>query len=127
MEKAKKMSKYYTFSLYLIIIILINLAGVSLFFRIDLTANRLYSLSKASKKAVSTLKEPMTINVFFSKNLPAPYNNVESYLHDLLEEYSLYANNYLSFRFFDVSAKEGDLSERLKRIEKRRRIMEFTL
>lgn len=119
MEKAKKMSKYYTFSLYLIIIILINLAGVSLFFRIDLTANRLYSLSKASKKAVSTLKEPMTINVFFSKNLPAPYNNVESYLHDLLEEYSIYANNYLSFRFFDVSAKEGDLSKKAEENRKK--------
>jgi len=119
MEKAKKMSKYYKFFLYLILISLVNLVGLNLFLRIDLTANRLYSLSKASKKAVSTLKEPLTINVFFSKNLPAPYNNIESYLHDLLEEYSINANNYLSFRFFDVSAKEGDLSEKAEENRKK--------
>lgn len=106
------MSKYYKFVLYLVIVILVNLVGMKIFFRLDLTANGLYSLSRASKKAVSTLREPLTINVFFSKNLPAPYNNVENYLHDMLDEYASHAKNYLSYRFFDVSAKEGDLSDR---------------
>ncbi len=110
MDIKKNMSKYYKFLLYLIIIVLVNLVGVSLFFRIDLTSNNLYSLSKASKKAVSTLNEPLTINVFFSKNLPAPYNNIERYLHDLIEEYSIHSNNSISYRFYDVSAKEGDLT-----------------
>jgi ABC-type uncharacterized transport system involved in gliding motility auxiliary subunit len=110
MDIKKNMSKYYKFLLYLVIIVLVNLAGVNLFFRIDLTSNNLYSLSKASKKAVSTLNEPLTINVFFSKNLPAPYNNIERYLHDLIEEYSIHSNNRISYRFYDVSAKEGDLT-----------------
>ncbi len=110
-DKKDSMSKYYKFGLYLIIIILINFVGQTLFFRADLTANRLYSLSDASKDVVATLKEPLTVNVFFTENLPAPYNNVERYLHDLLEEYELYSENMLSYRFYDVSAKEGDLSE----------------
>lgn len=105
-------NKYYKFALYLIILVLINLVGTNLFFRVDLTSNELYSLSKASKNVVSTLKEPLTINVFFSKNLPSPYNNIERYLHDLLEEYGIHANNYLSYSFYNVSAKEGDLSEK---------------
>jgi len=111
MNRKKSMNKYYTFILYLVAIILINLAGLTLFFRIDLTSNGLYSLSRASKEAVATLKEPLTVNVFFSKDLPAPYNNVERYLHDLLEEYEINSNKYLSYRFYDVSAKEGDISE----------------
>ncbi|MFC2169730.1 Gldg family protein [Acidobacteriota bacterium] len=119
MDQKKLMTKYYKFGLYLVIVILINLVGLSLFFRVDFTANRLYSLSKASKRAVSTLREPLTINVFFSKNLPAPYNNIEKYLHDLLEEYALHANNYLSYRFFDVSAKEGDISEKAEENRKK--------
>lgn len=106
------MSKYYKFLLYFVIVVLVNLVGMKIFFRLDMTSNGLYSLSRASKRAVSTLKEPLTINVFFSKNLPAPYNNVENYLQDMLNEYGSHANNYLSYRFFDVSAKEGDLSER---------------
>ncbi|MCP5050074.1 MAG: hypothetical protein GY940_23110 [bacterium] len=103
--------KYYKFLLYLVVLVLINLVSISLFKRADLTSNDLYSLSDASKKVVATLNEPLTVNVFFSKNLPAPYNNVELYLHDLLEEYEIYSNNNLSYRFYNVTADEGDLSE----------------
>jgi len=103
--------KYYKFGLYLLVIILINLVGISLFFRVDLTSNNLYSLSDASKEVVSTLKEPLTVNVFFTKNLPAPYNTIELYLHDLMGEYELYSNDNLSYRFYNVTAAEGDLTE----------------
>lgn len=105
------MQKYYKFGLYLLVIILINLVGISLFFRTDLTSSNLYSLSDASKEVVSTLKEPLTVNVFFTMNLPAPYNTIELYLHDLMEEYELYSNDNLSYRFYNVTAAEGDLTE----------------
>lgn len=99
------------FLTYLIVIVLINVAGITFFFRIDLTANRLYSISQASRQVVSTLSEPLTINVFFTRNLPAPHNNTERYLHDLLEEYSIYANKNFNYRFYDVSPEEGDISQ----------------
>lgn len=110
-HESDRAQKYYKLGLYLVVIILINVVANQLFFRVDITANGLYSLSDASKRVVSTLKEPLTINVFFSKNLPAPYNTIEPYLHDLLREYEANSNNNLSFRFFDVTAKEGDVSE----------------
>jgi len=111
MDVKKRSGNYVKFFTYLVVIILINLAGITLFFRIDLTRNRIYSISEASKQVVSTLSEPLTIKVFFTKNLPAPHNNTERYLHDLLEEYSAYANQYFNYRFFEVSAEEGDISE----------------
>ena len=76
---------------------------MTLFFRIDLTENSIYSISDASKKVVSSLSEPLTIDVFFTKNLPAPHNNTERYLHDLLEEYAIHANSYFNYKFYDVS------------------------
>jgi len=110
----RRSGNYVRFITYAIIIVLINLAGITLFFRIDLTANKVYSISEASRKVVSTLSEPLTINVFFTKNLPAPHNNTERYLHDLLEEYSIYANRYFNYRFYDVSPEEGDISRERK-------------
>ncbi|MBW2620267.1 MAG: Gldg family protein [Deltaproteobacteria bacterium] len=103
MGKQKPYSNYIKLFIYLVIIVLINVVGMTLFFRIDLTSNRLYSISEASKKVVSTLSEPLTIDVFFTKNLPAPYNNTERYLHDLLEEYAIHANKYFNYKFYDVS------------------------
>ncbi|MDH4203921.1 MAG: Gldg family protein [Desulfobacteraceae bacterium] len=103
MSIQKRYAKYIKLSIYLVIIVLINVAGMTLFFRIDLTENSIYSISEASKKVVSTLSEPLTINVFFTKNLPAPHNNTERYLHDLLEEYAIHANSYFNYKFYDVS------------------------
>lgn len=101
---------YLKFILYAVFIVLLNVAGLTLFFRFDLTANRIYSLSDASKQAVATLSEPLNIKVFFSKNLPAPHNNTERYLRDLLTEYAAQAGRYFNFTFYNVS-QETDMGD----------------
>jgi ABC-type uncharacterized transport system involved in gliding motility auxiliary subunit len=110
----KGSEKYIKFLVYLTIVVLVNVAGITLFFRLDLTASKMYSISEASKKVVSTLSEPLTVKIFFTKNLPAPHNNTERYLHDLLEEYGIYASHYFNYHFYDVSAEEGELSEKTR-------------
>ena len=107
-----RIQSYIKFIIYMIAIVLINVAGITLFFRMDLTDNRIYSISKASQRVVSTLSEPLTIKVFFSKDLPAPHNNTERYLHDLLEEYSIHGNSYFNYRFYDVSLDEGGVDSK---------------
>jgi ABC-type uncharacterized transport system involved in gliding motility auxiliary subunit len=114
----KGSEKYVKFLMYLIIVVLVNVAGITLFFRLDLTANKMYSISEASKKVVSTLSETLTVKVFFTKNLPAPHNNTERYIHDLLEEYSIYASRYFNYHFYDVSVEEGELSEETRENQK---------
>jgi len=112
---------YLKFLIYGVVIVLINLVGITLFFRVDLTQNKIYSLSDASKKAVARLSEPLTINVFFTENLPAPHNNTKRYLRDILEEYSLYGGNFFNFRFYDVSPEKEGISDKA---EENRKIAE---
>jgi len=99
----QKRSNYFRFIAYIVLIILVNLVGSTLFFRIDLTADGIYSLSPESIKVVSTLTEPLTIKAFFTKNLPAPHNATEQYLRDLLEEYAVHGNKYFNYTIYDVS------------------------
>ncbi len=110
LRKKVDTGKYSKFLIYLVVIVLLNAAGITLFFRLDLTSNKIYSLSEASRKVVSTLSEPLTVKVFFNSNLPAPYNNVERYLHDLLEEYAVAGGRYFNYQFYNVSGKENDMS-----------------
>jgi len=105
-------NRFSKFLIYLVVVILINIAGITLFFRIDLTSNKVYSLSKASKIVVGTLSEPLTVKVFFNSNLPAPYNNIERYLHDLLEEYAVEGGNNFNYQFYNVSGDEDEDSSR---------------
>jgi ABC-2 type transport system permease protein len=114
MARKKKSDKYLKFIIYLVVIVLVNVAGITLFFRMDLTKNKIYSISSASKKVVETLSEPLTVNVFFTKDLPSPHNNTERYLHDLLAEYAIHANKYFNYRFFDVNPEEGEITDETK-------------
>ena len=118
MSDRKPSAGYFKFGLYLLTIVLINVAGLTLFARLDLTRAQIYSLSDASRKVVSTLSEPLTINVFFSRNLPAPYNTVEQYLRDLLEEYAVHAGRFFNYRFYDVSTEEGEITPEARENQK---------
>ena len=102
--------KYYIL-LYIIIIILINLVGSTLYFRLDLTRNGAYSLSDISKDVVSSLEDPLTIKVFFTEDLPAPYNAVYRYIADVLEEYSQYGNRNFHYEFIDVEKQMAMASD----------------
>jgi ABC-type uncharacterized transport system involved in gliding motility auxiliary subunit len=112
MKRKIDKNRYSKFMIYLVVVILLNMAGITLFFRMDMTSGKVYSLSEASRKAVSTLSEPLTVKVFFNSNLPAPYNNIERYLHDLLEEYAIAGGRYFNYRFYNVSGEEDEESGR---------------
>ena len=109
-----KYGKYVRFVLLVVVIILLNVASTSLFVRADLTRGKVFTLSQASKDAVANLEEPLTIKVFLSKNLPAPYNNIEQQLRDLLEEYVLSSNEFFNYTIYSTGAEEGGSEEDLE-------------
>ena len=111
MKKYSNRGAYVKFITYAVVVILINVVGVTLFFRADLTANHIYSLSQASKNVVKTLTEPLTIKVFFTKNLPAPHNSTERYLHDLFEAYAAAGGDRVNYTFYDVTTDDSGLTD----------------
>ncbi|MFW6054394.1 MAG: GldG family protein, partial [Thermodesulfobacteriota bacterium] len=92
-----KRERYFKFLLYVIVIVLINVAGLTLFFRWDLTGGNMYSLSPVSRETVASLSEPLTVKAFFSRDLPPPYNTLERYVRDLLEEYRIQAGQNFNY------------------------------
>lgn len=96
------------FVLLIILLVLINLVGANSFFRLDLTSPKSYSLSQSSKEVVKNLEEPLSVKVFFSNNLPSPYNTVEQYLEDILVEYKGSANKNFSYELFDMDKPENE-------------------
>ena len=95
------------FILFLILLVLLNFVGSNAYIRADLTKQKSYSLSKASKTIVKNLEEPVSIRVFFDKKLPAQYSSVAQYVEDLLEEYKRAANKNFSVSFMDLSKEEN--------------------
>lgn len=107
--KNKQTDKNLQRILIIILIIVVNLLSIYVFFKIDLTKNKSYTLSNSSKKGLKYIKEPIHIKLFFSKNLPSEVNTIKTYVKDLLTEYQSYSNGKIDFEFINPN------SDKLKR------------
>ena len=98
-----------TLLLILAILLVLNLISVNLFARLDLTEGKVFSLSKASKDVVRSLDDRLIIRMYFTKDLPPPYNSHARYLKDQLEEYQAYAGGKLKLEMIDPAEQEKEL------------------
>ncbi len=97
------------------ILVAVNLIGISLFGRADLTRDKQFTLSDASRFAVRDLSTPVTVQAYFTKDLPPPYSTNARYVKDLLEEYYNAASDNFRYEFIDPTAEESDADKELKK------------
>ncbi|MCH8275963.1 MAG: GldG family protein [Bacteroidetes bacterium] len=90
-----------TILIFALILIVLNLIGLNLFGRIDLTDDGVYSLSDASRDLVGNLDDPVTVTAFFTSDLPAPYSSNRRFLKDKLDDYRAYGGRNFQYRFVD--------------------------
>ena len=88
------------------IVVLLNVLAVGAFWRVDLTGDHRFTLSEASRDAVRSLDDHLTVKAYFSDGLPAPYSQNARYVRDLLEEYYSASDGHLSYEFLDPMAEE---------------------
>jgi gliding-associated putative ABC transporter substrate-binding component GldG len=86
-------------------IVLVNLIGTRVFGRLDLTENKVYTLSPGSKALVANLPDYLTVKAYISKNdLPPEMQSVARYTRDLLDDYKTYSKGKLRFEVLDPTA-----------------------
>jgi gliding-associated putative ABC transporter substrate-binding component GldG len=90
------------------IVVLLNVLALNAFVRVDLTKDRQYTLSEASRDAVSGLGDRLTVKAYFSRELPPPYSANARYVKDLLDEYYAASTGQLSYEFLDPAAEETE-------------------
>lgn len=94
------------------ILIAVNFISVRLFGRMDLTDQKVYTLSEASKNLVRSLDDRVTIKAYFTEDLPAPYNNNRRATLDILNEYRAYAGGNLQFEFINPEGEKAEQEAR---------------
>jgi len=101
------------------VLVFLNLLSLRGFARFDLTRDKKYTLSKASVETVQNLKDLMTVNAYFTENLPPPYAQHARYVNDLLVEYLSAAKGKFAFEFSDPAASETSEDKAKKKDLKR--------
>jgi len=106
--KSKKTQTLIRVLLVLGILILVNVISVRMFGRLDLTKQKVYTLSDASKALVGSLDDRVTVKAYFTEDLPAPYNNNRRTVLDMLNEYKAYAKGNLQYEFISPEGEKGE-------------------
>jgi len=100
----------------LILVVAVNFLASSFHSRLDLTKEKRYTLSNASKQLLKSLREPVTIDVFVhKKNLPSEVKKLENSIGEFLLNCKEYGKNNLQFRF--LNPYEGLIDSAQTRME----------
>jgi gliding-associated putative ABC transporter substrate-binding component GldG len=100
-------------------LILLNIIGLRAFTRFDVTRDKTYTLSKASKDTMRGLQDPIHVKAYFTEKLPPPYAGNARYVRDLLQEFRASAKGQLSFEFIDPMSQETAQDKEAKKEVKR--------
>lgn len=94
----------------LAIFVVLNMISRDWFGRMDLTKEKMYTLSESSRSVVQKIDDLMTVRVYFSENLPGEYGNNRRFLQDILEEYAAFSRGNIKPKFF-VPSESEDLEQ----------------
>src|SRR6516225_908354 len=83
----------------LAVLIVVIFVSNALRYRIDLTAEKRFSLNESTKKLLNNVDSTINITVFLTGDLPADYKKLSIATSDLLSEFRDLSNNHIHFKF----------------------------
>jgi len=89
--------------LAVIIIILVNIISSFIFTRFDLTAEKRYTLSKATKQILKNIDDVVFFKVYLEGDLPPGFRRLSNETREMLNEFRAYSDN-IQYEFVDPSS-----------------------
>ena len=86
------------------ILLLLNVLSQNFFHRFDLTADKQYTLSNATKDILQELENPVTVTAYFSEGLPPDLDKLRKDFLEMLVEYRNTSKNLVDYQFIDPNA-----------------------
>jgi gliding-associated putative ABC transporter substrate-binding component GldG len=96
---------FFKYTLMLIAIGIVNFIAQNWIFRIDLTEDKRYTISDATKEILENLNDEIRIKVYLEgESLPASYRMFRNAIAENLDEFKRYAGKNLKVKFIDPLA-----------------------
>lgn len=83
----------------LIVLIGLNYLASVVHTRVDLTQEKRYTLSSATKKLIKGLHDPVTVTVFLSGDMPAGFKKLSNSTKEMLQEFKELGGSNIHFKF----------------------------
>lgn len=89
--------------LAILIIILLNFVGSFVFYRFDLTSEKRYTLSDATKKILGQLNDVVYVKVYLEGDFPAGFKRLRNETKEMLDEFRAFSNENIEYQFINPS------------------------
>lgn len=100
-RKQFKNQSYRDLTILLLTILLINYIASFFFFRIDLTAENRYTLTKTTKNILKNLNDVVYVKVYLDGDLPYGFLRLKRGIKETLDEFRSYASDNIQYDFID--------------------------
>jgi len=90
-------------TLSILVIVLLNVVASFVFHRFDLTSEKRYTLSDATKNLLGKLDETVYVKVYLEGDFPAGFKRLRDETREMLDEFRTYSNNNIEYEFIDPS------------------------
>jgi len=99
--KSKKAGDLLLLANGMVILILLNLLSTQLFFRLDLTGEKRYSIHASTREMLANLDDDVYVEVFLEGELNAGFRRFQKGIRETLEMFRVYSNDRVRYSFTD--------------------------
>lgn len=110
-KRSLKSQAFFELGVFIAGIILINMIAGFIFFRVDFTKEKRFTLSNASKNLVSNLQDVVYVKVYLDGEFPAGFKRLRNATKETLDDLRAYAGGNLEYEFINPTA-DPDLKVR---------------
>jgi ABC-2 type transport system permease protein len=100
-------------------IVLAGLISSKYFFRIDLTAEKRYTLSAETKQVLRQLDAPLYVDIFLDGDLTVQFRKLRNSIREMLDDFKAYSGSRIVYRLIDPAeaANHQEREERYAKLE----------
>lgn len=103
MNRKNKTRDLTALGLAIIIMVLLNFVGSFVFHRFDLTSEKRYTLSPATKKILSELNDVVYVKVYLEGDFPAGFKHLRNETKEMLNEFRAHSDENIEYEFINPS------------------------
>ncbi len=107
-NSGKMLESLLKFGIGFMVIMLVNLLVSNYILRVDLTEEKRFTISEATKSMLRDLDDVIYIEVFLEGELPAGMRRLKTAIRERLDEFRVFSRHKIQFQFIDPSQAISD-------------------
>lgn len=103
-KRSIRFQDIFRFLVLVLVVVFVNIIANSFFYRIDLTGDKRFTISEATKNLLSGIKTPLYVEVYLEGDFPAGFERLQKAIKETLEEFRAYSHDKIDFKFVDPNS-----------------------